>query len=370
MKVLIFGGNGFIGAETVEQLLESGVTDVTLVNRGLSWDWDTTTTVKPRVNCLHADRDKPLHEYPKLCKFVKKARPDVTVDFSGYSALAVREAVELVTGYTNLYIYISSDSVYEVCRDKLHEGPSRETDAVRPEDEQERKTASRRDSYGDDKLSGEEAIIEHHKQNPKSLSYVILRLADVLGPRDCTNRFWQYQLWVEMATKHRKYSVVIPRKYDGAPLTFVYSKDVAKMITRIVHMDDKSRQGIVNEGYNLSCSENKDLREFLQVAQMYVSPMSKSLDILSEDSDEVPQIYPSVDKGPIDISKATAKLGWSPTPLDGVIKSTVEYFRSVVSQQLFLKERKEVYRDLKESLEDMFDKQTLKRDLKEMLLLI
>ena len=150
MKVLVFGGNGFIGAETVEALLDSGVEDVTVVNRGRSWDWDTPEKIKPRVKCIYADRDKPLSEFPKLCECVKEVHHDVVLDFSGYSPTAVEEAIELVTGRTDLYIYISSDSVYEVCQEKEHSGPSRETDAVRPDDERDRKKARRRDSYGDD----------------------------------------------------------------------------------------------------------------------------------------------------------------------------------------------------------------------------
>ena len=38
---------------------------------------------------------------------------------------------QILKGNTNLYIYISTDSVYDVC-DKNHSDASLETDAVRP----------------------------------------------------------------------------------------------------------------------------------------------------------------------------------------------------------------------------------------------
>ena len=369
MKILVFGGNGFIGAETVRILLDSGDADVTVVNRGLSWDWDTPSTIKPRVRCIHADRDRPLSEFPELCEYVKEVHHDVTIDFSGYSPVAVEETVKLLAGRTDHYIYISSDSVYEVCQEKQHHGHSRETDAIRPAEEADRKRARRRDSYGDDKLSAEEVLIEHCRGSNNGPSYVILRLADVIGPKDSTNRFWQYQLWVEMASKCKDLSVSIPRKYECSPLSFVFSADVVKLITQIVNMTKASRQEILNQSYNLACSENLALTEFLQKIKISLGLQNYNFNISTEDGDQVPQIYPSVDRGPIDITKAKSTLNWLPTPMDSVIHGTVEFYKEVVKKKLFIKERKDVYRDLKESLEDIFDKQTVKKHMKEALLL-
>ena len=50
------------------------------------------------------------------------------------------------------YIYISTDSVYEVCKEPSREGPSLEEDAVRPEDPNEREAFAQRDPYGSNKL--------------------------------------------------------------------------------------------------------------------------------------------------------------------------------------------------------------------------
>ena len=369
MKILVFGGNGFIGAKTVQILFDSGDVDVTVVNRGLSWDWDTPSTIKPRVRCIHTDRDKPLSEFPELCEYVKEVFHDVTIDFSGYSPVAVEETIKLLTGRTDLYIYISSDSVYEVCQEKQHQGPSRETDAIRPAEEADRKKARRRDSYGDDKLSSEEVLIEKCKNTNSAPSYVILRLADVIGPKDSTNRFWQYQIWIEMASKCKDLSVSIPRKYECSPLSFVFSSDIAKLITEIVKMGEVKRRGILNQSYNLACSENLTLPEFLQKIKISLGLQNCKVNISSDDGDEVPQIYPSVERGPIDITKAKSTLNWLPTPMDSAIHETTEFYKEVAKKKLFVKERKDVYRDLKESLEDIFDKQTVKKHMKEVLLL-
>ena len=39
MSILVLGGNGFIGAETVRTLLKNGHNNIVLVNRGKTSDW-------------------------------------------------------------------------------------------------------------------------------------------------------------------------------------------------------------------------------------------------------------------------------------------------------------------------------------------
>lgn len=55
-----------------------------------------------------------------------------------------------------LYVYISSDSVYEVSVPKLHSGASVEKDAVRPRNAEEQQRLKELDSYGHYKLACEE----------------------------------------------------------------------------------------------------------------------------------------------------------------------------------------------------------------------
>ena len=332
MKILVFGGNGFIGAETVRSLIDyNDAAEITVVNRGLSWDWDTAVSVKPEVKCIHADRDKPLNQFPELCDLVKEVYHEVTIDFSGFSPDAVKESINLLTGRTDLYVYISSDSVYEVCQEKQHSNPTKETDAIRPVEETERKQAKRRDSYGDDKLSAEEVITEHCKSS-NTPSYLILRLADVIGPKDSTNRFWEYQIWVEMASKYKDLPIVVPKKYQNSSLSFVFSKDVAKLITRIIYTN---KQVIFNQSYNLAFSENVTLPEVLRGIERCLGLQDSFLNISFEDGDQVPQIYPSVERGPIDIAKAKADLDWTPTTMSKAIFETVEFYKEIVRKGLF-----------------------------------
>ena len=58
---------------------------------------------------------------------------------------------------------------------------------MRPKDEKEVNLLKKKDPYGHYKLSGEEAL-KHYQKNKGGFPWVILRLADVIGPRDTTNR--------------------------------------------------------------------------------------------------------------------------------------------------------------------------------------
>ena len=50
------------------------------------------------------------------------------------------------------YIYISTDSVYEVCQEPSHDGLTLEEDAVRPEELNTREAYAKKDPYGSNKL--------------------------------------------------------------------------------------------------------------------------------------------------------------------------------------------------------------------------
>ena len=48
--ILVFGGNGFIGAEVVDYLLtHNDKVDLILVNRDNWKDWDLNESIKPRI---------------------------------------------------------------------------------------------------------------------------------------------------------------------------------------------------------------------------------------------------------------------------------------------------------------------------------
>ena len=56
IKLLVFGGNGFLGGETVAELLALKTFDITVVNRGNWKNYDSNFRIRPFVKTIIIDR--------------------------------------------------------------------------------------------------------------------------------------------------------------------------------------------------------------------------------------------------------------------------------------------------------------------------
>lgn len=168
--ILILGGNGFIGAECVEHLLDNLTTNsndsdykLILVNRGNWDDWDTRERIKSRVHhTIRFDRsdDSPDVLRSALSRYLDDEqregafRFEAVVDFSGFKSKQVESVCRAIPGEAiRLYVYISTDSVYEVSVRKAQpQDLLLETDSVRPDDPDEVARLKKLDSYAHHKL--------------------------------------------------------------------------------------------------------------------------------------------------------------------------------------------------------------------------
>lgn len=332
-NILIFGGNGFIGSSTVEQLLADGY-QLTLVNRG-NWYWDTGITVFPHVNLIKCDRWTPLKQCGGLMDYVyQSGKVDVVIDFSAYDADTLADTLDVLGDTIGLYIFISSDSVYEVC-EKNHTGATLETDAVRPPNSEGSEEIQNQDRYGHKKLQCEE-VLANYRQNKGGPKYISLRLPDVVGPRDNTYRWWIYQLWMTM-NKYLEKEIVIPANLREKPLSFVFVKDVANLIKNLVA---DFPEGAEDQAFNLAQTETPSLMELLNAMKSELE--LSDIEITTSDAPETIKLFPSVNLGTVNISKAENILNWSPTPLSEVVKQTVSFYESAMGNHLFDKARRDI----------------------------
>jgi nucleoside-diphosphate-sugar epimerase len=229
-SALVLGGNGMMGAEIVLVLAGKGY-EVVSLNRG-SRPWDFADRVLPSIARTIVCNRKHLAECTELAELLDGSAArffDLVVDCSGYHGDWVEEAARLLRGHAGLYVYISTDSVYEVCVPATHEGGlSVEEDAVRPSTREEVKAMKKKDSYGHAKLRGEEALERQLSRREESdrgaadgIPYVSLRLADVVGPRDVTDRWLLYQAWV-LSHDLIGPPLGIRKALEKRPLSFVY----------------------------------------------------------------------------------------------------------------------------------------------------
>jgi nucleoside-diphosphate-sugar epimerase len=103
-SVLIIGGNGIISSSVSKLALERGF-DVTLLNRGQS------DTRPPLAGAKHLTGD--AGDATSISKAVGANDFDVVVNFRSFLPEQVAADVELFTGRTGQYVYISSASAYQ-----------------------------------------------------------------------------------------------------------------------------------------------------------------------------------------------------------------------------------------------------------------
>ena len=130
VKVLSFGGNGNIGSAVLSRLIETEDFDIVMTTRG-GWHWDSDTRIGPHVVTVKCNRDyqppcaadknatdcdiNAVRQCPDLIKIINQTEKfDVVLDFSGYEPKWIHDNCEVLKGKVGVYIYISTDSVYEV----------------------------------------------------------------------------------------------------------------------------------------------------------------------------------------------------------------------------------------------------------------
>jgi len=168
-----------------------------------------------------------------------------------------------------LYVFISTDSIYDVCDPNIRSGPVKETDDLRPHSESIIKKLADDEDYGHDKLKCEEYLRNHVSEISSGFPFVCLRLPDVIGPYDSTCRFWAYMLSIqEMREKplHTQRGLK-----DDIPLSFIYSKDVASLVVNFLEKIELSKESkitlqrtIHGQSYNIAFDATLRLDEILQ----------------------------------------------------------------------------------------------------------
>ena len=333
-KILVFGGNSLLGCVTVTRMLTHGL-DVTVANRG-NWRWDTDWRVKPRVRAICCDRSTPLALCAPLQQCLKNTTFDAIVDFSTFDANAMRDAVSTFRDKAKMYIYISSDAIYDVCQPLGNGKPWEEDDAVRPESKEERDNLAKVEAFGEGKLAGEEVLMSQRRNDGEGIPYVIFRLPQVIGPRDNSYRLWIYQLWIKLCV-HNEKPVLIPKPFLNYPVSLVYVDDVAKAIVDVIERAPEIEDTVMNLAY----SETFTLPHLVEDIQRELGQASASWKV--DESENANSFHPFLARSSIDSSRAKSVLSWRPTPWEDAIKTTVTFYEKALEDPMFEKDRQNVF---------------------------
>ena len=338
-KVLVFGGNSLLGCAAVQRLLTHDI-EVTVANRG-NWRWDTDWRVKPRVKALICDRNRPLAVSASLQQCLKTTSFDAVVDFSSFDGSTMKDAVTTLRDKTELYIYISSDAIYDVCCPKKHGEPWKEHDAVRPENKVDRERLAKAEPFGEGKLAGEEVLVGQ-RSTEGGIPYVIFRLPHAIGPRDNSYRLWIYQLWIKLsAIKQRP--MLIPKSVRDYPLSLVYVDDVAKAIVDVIERAPDVQDAVLNLAY----PDPFNIPRLIEDIQRELGHTQCVWKI--DESENVSMLYPFLPRSVIDASKAINTISFRTTPWDIAIKATVTFYEKALNDHMFEKDREDIMDSLGKS---------------------
>jgi len=103
MKILIIGGNRFVGKRLAKSLVAAGHT-LSILNRGNIDDGLGNDVVR-----IKADRN----DAAMMANYVRMQTFDLVYDFVCYNEREAKSACDLFKGHTKRYIFISSQSVYQ-----------------------------------------------------------------------------------------------------------------------------------------------------------------------------------------------------------------------------------------------------------------
>jgi UDP-glucose 4-epimerase len=309
-KVLIFGGNGFIGSHLAELILNEGY-QIIMVNRNNSY-YDFDTRLRPRVTLFKCDRPYATMDCEDMRMFIKNNQFELVVDLTADSRRVIGETFNLIDGRTKLYIYPSSDHVYALMEEKPVEGgfieeyiKNTDRTIVRSPD----------DRYGHGKHVMEQLIVKQREND--GVPYVILRLADVFGPRDTAFRFTKYMIWLKLAEKIKERGIPVPKHIEQNLLSLVYVEDVAKLINFVW-----KRPETWDDIYNVAnYPPTVNLAGFLK---MIAKEMKVEANIDVAPRKDMFWMYPSMDVSYTNASKLH-KLGFEMTPLEEAVKRTVAF---------------------------------------------
>jgi 2'-hydroxyisoflavone reductase len=220
LKLLVFGGTGFIGPKLVDYALSRGH-EVTLFNRGR-----TNTHLFADLPKVIGDRDPDKGEG---LKGLAEGEWDVVFDDNGYYPRHVKASAELLAGRVQHYIYVSSISAYASFGTS---GQDEDAPLAELADPTVETMGAAYENYGGLKVACERAAQAAYPQGA-----TIVRPGYIVGPGDPTDRFTYWPVRID-----RGGDALIPGTKDD-PVQVIDVRDLAEWM---VLLAEKKTLGVFN----------------------------------------------------------------------------------------------------------------------------
>jgi nucleoside-diphosphate-sugar epimerase len=296
VRVLVVGGNRFVGYELAWRLLAGGHRP-TLLNRGTRPD-----PFGERVERLRGDRTQG-----GFGRLLGERRFDAVVDFAVFRGEDATEAVGALRDRAGHYVMISTGQVYLVREPRP--SPAREADYDGPLMAEPAAGKDKEEwDYGMGKRAAEDVLAEAWTRD--RFPSTRLRLPMVNGERDYHRRLEGY-LWRLLDGG----PIILP---DGGerPIRHVYGAAVARAVTAML-----GRADTFGEAYNLAQDETPTLREVLTITAELLGAPPRFVPLLAPDIQaaglDVTAVSPFSGRWMsfLDPRRAKAELGFRHEPL-------------------------------------------------------
>jgi nucleoside-diphosphate-sugar epimerase len=286
MRVLITGGNRYMGLELVRELARSGHA-VTVIN-------SHEVPLPKGVARIHADRRVPgaferaLHAYRDAF--------DVVFDNTAYVPADIEPMIDLFEGRLRHYVFTSSQAVYR----RSFVQPLREDFRRHAADD-----ADPRKAYGVGKVQCEDLLLARWRNGGFPATW--LRVGHTMGPRSPSpTRDPAFFARLEAGRP-----ILIPS--DGfAALTLVHINDVARLMAALIGNDR-----VAGQGYNVGGAQSASLVGVVQLIgrAMGVVPRIVNVPLAIARAHRPPLVHwgeAITGSAILSIDKALRDLDWAP----------------------------------------------------------
>ena len=309
-EVLILGGTRNLGHFTAHSLLDAGHS-VSVLNRGVTED-----RLPQHIRRFRADR----RDTAAMRDALEAASFDMVFDTTTYTGDDARQAVELFSGTTDRYVFVSSGQVYLV-REGLSR-PFREEDYDGPVMPEPSAGTSDHDGwkYGVEKRDSEDVFTAAAAAS--GFPVTILRLPMVASETDERGRIQCY-----IARLLDRAPILLPDE-EGLPLRHVYAKDVARLAPTLVGRDLPP-----GRAFNVSWGDSMSLEQFVTLLARIIGidpPIRKFARAELDNAGLLPYCSPFSGKwmSELDNSRSVNELGAKYTAPEEYLRALVEDYIS------------------------------------------
>lgn len=286
MRVLITGGNRYMGLELVRELARTGHT-VTVIN-------SHEVPLPQGVARIHADRRIP-GEFERALQPHRDAF-DVVFDNTAYVPADIEPMIGLFRGHLRHYVFTSSQAVYR----RSFVQPLRENFRRHAADDTDHRKA-----YGVGKVQCEDLLLTHW--NSEGFPATWLRVGHTMGPRSpSATRDPAFFARIEAGRP-----ILIPS--DGfSALTLVHINDVARLMASLIGNDR-----VPGQGYNVAGAQSASLVGVVQLIgrAMGVAPKIVNVPLDIARAQRPPLVHwgeALTGSAILSIDKALRDLDWAP----------------------------------------------------------